>query len=179
MKRIQPERLVFEDESGATTEMTRRYGRAPRGERVREATPAGHWSTLTLLGAMSQDGMQASRTVASATDGDGFLAYLDQVLCPALRPGPVVVMDNLSAHKVSGVRERIEAAGAQLLYLPPYSPDFNPIEKAWSKIKQHLRREKSRTVVVWEQALAQALQTITNQNASAWFSHCGYGLQYS
>jgi transposase len=126
---------------------------------------------------MSQDGMRASMTVESATDGEVFLAYLDHVLCPALRPGPVVVMDNLSAHKVPGVRERIEAAGAQLLYLPPYSPDFNPIEKAWSKIKQHLRAEKSRTLAVWEDAIAQALQTITMQNASAWFPHCGYGLQ--
>ena len=98
VKRIEPQRLVFVDESGATTEMTRRYGRAPRGERVREAAPAGHWSTLTLLGAMSQDGMRASMTVELATDGEVFLAYLDQVLCPALGPGQVVVMDNLSAH---------------------------------------------------------------------------------
>jgi len=136
VKEIEPDRLVFVDESGATTEMTRRYGRAPCGERVREATPAGHWSTLPLLGAMSREGMVASMTVESPTDGDVFLAYLDHVLCPALRPGQVVVMDNLSAPKVEGVRERIEAAGAQLLYLPPYSPDFNPIEQAWSKLKR-------------------------------------------
>jgi len=120
VKGIEPDRLVFVDESGATTEMTRRYGRAPCGERIREATPAGHWSTLTLLGAMSRKGMLASMTVESPTDGDVFLAYLDQVLCPALRPGQVVVMDNLSAHKIEGVRQRIEAAGARLLYLPPY-----------------------------------------------------------
>jgi transposase len=172
---IEPDRLVFVDESGATTEMTRRYGRAPCGERIREATPAGHWSTLTLLGAMSREGMLASMTVESPTDGDVFLAYLDHVLCPALRPGQVVVMDNLSAHKVEGVRQRIEAAGAQLLYLPPYSPDFNPIEKAWSKIKVHLRSAKSRTVAALQEAIAQALPTITRQNASGWFSHCGYG----
>ena len=98
------------------------------------------------------------------------------MLCPALRPGQVVVMDNLSAHKVEGVRQRIEAAGAQLLYLPPYSPDFNPIEKAWSKIKQHLRASKSRTVDALQEIIPQALQTITGQNASAWFSHSGYGL---
>jgi len=180
VKRIEPDRLVFVDESGATTEMTRRYGRAPSGERIREATPAGHWSVLTLMGAMSREGMLASMTVESATDGDVFLAYLDQVLCPvlcpALRPGQVVVMDNLSAHKIEGVRQRIEAAGAQLLYLPPYSPDFNPIEKAWSKIKQHLRSAKSRTVARLEEIIPQALQTITTQNASAWFSHCRYGL---
>ena len=177
MKSIQPERLVFVDESGATTEMTRRYGRAPVGERIREATPAGHWSVLTLLGAMTKDGMLASMTVDSATDGEVFLAYLDQVLCPALRPGQVVVMDNLSAHKVPGVRQRIEAVGAELLYLPPYSPDYNPIEKAWSKIKQHLRSAKSRTVEVLEETIALALRSISAQNAVAWFSHCGYGLQ--
>jgi len=177
VKEIEPERLVFLDESGATTEMTRRYGRAPSGERLREATPAGHWSTLTLLGAMSQKGMLASMTVESPTDGDVFLAYLDEVLCPRLSPGQVVVMDNLATHKVAGVRQRIEAAGATLLYLPPYSPDFNPIEKAWSKIKQRLRSVKSRTVEVLEQSVAEALMAITPQNASAWFSHCGYGLQ--
>ena len=118
MKGIEPERLVFVDESGATTEMTRRYGRAPCGERIREATPAGHWSVLTLLGAMSRDGMLASMTVESPADGDVFLACLDQVLCPALRPGQVVVMDNLSAHQVDGVRQRIEAVGAQLAEEP-------------------------------------------------------------
>jgi len=176
VKGIEPDRLVFVDESGATTEMTRRYGRAPCGERIREATPAGHWSTLTLLGAMSREGMLASMTVDAPTDGDVFLAYLDQVLCPALRPGQAVVMDNLSAHKVEGVRQRMEAAGAQLLYLPPYSPDCNPIEKAWSKIKERLRSAKARTVDAWEEIIPQALQTITGQNASAWFSHCGYGL---
>ena len=176
MNEIEPDRLVFVDESGATTEMTRRYGRAPVGERISEATPAGHWSTLTLLGAMSREGMVASMTVESPTDGEVFLAYLDQVLCPALRPGQVVVMDNLSAHKVEGVRERIEAADAQLLYLPPYSPDFNPIEQAWSKLKEHLRSAKSRTVAVLQETIAQALLTISAQNASAWFAHCGYGL---
>ena len=157
--------------------MTRRYGRAPSGERVHEGTPAGHWSTLTLLGAMSRKGMLASMTVDSSTDGDIFLAYLDQVLCPALRPGQVVVMDNLSAHKVEGVRQRIEAVGAELLYLPPYSPDFNPIEKCWAKVKQSLRSAKARTLEVLQDAVAQALTCITPQNASAWFAHCGYGIQ--
>jgi len=168
---------VFLDESGVTTEMTRRYGRALRGERIREASPAGHWRTLTLLGAMTSEGMLASMTVESPTDGDVFRAYLDEVLCPQLRPDQVVVMDNLAAHKVDGVRQRIEAAGARLLYLPPYSPDFNPIEQAWSKIKEHLRSAKARTLEVLEETVTQALRTITPQNASAWFSHCGYGLQ--
>ena len=156
--------------------MTRRYGRAPRGERVREGTPAGHWHTLTLLGALTVDGWLAAMTVESPTDGEVFLAYLEQVLCPRLQPGHIVVMDNLPAHKVAGVREQIEKAGAQLLYLPPYSPDFNPIEPAWSKVKQLLRGAKARTVEVLEIAVAQALSAITPENASAWFTHCGYAL---
>jgi transposase len=167
---------VFLDESGVTTEMTRRYGRAPRGERVREAAPAGHWSTLTLLGAMSAEGVLASMTVESPTDGDVFLAYLDEVLCPCLQPGQIVIADNLSAHKVDGVRERIEAVGATLLYLPPYSPDFNPIEPAWSKIKQHLRKTKARTLDRLEAAVAEALSTVTSHDARGWFRHCGYAI---
>jgi transposase len=177
IKPVDPRLWVFVDESGATTEMTRRYGRAPRGERVREAMPAGHWSTLTLLGAMSTEGLLATMTVESSTDGDVFLAYLEQVLCPRLQPGQIVVMDNLAAHKVPGVRELIEATGSQLWYLPPYSPDFNPIEQCWSKVKQKLRSLKARTVDALEQAITEAIATITPNNASAWFAHCGYDLQ--
>jgi transposase len=169
--------LVFLDESGASTQMTRNYGRAPRGERVAEATPNSHWHTLTMFAALTLEGLQAPMTIESPTDGDVFLAYLEQVLCPRLHPGQVVVMDNLAAHKVAGVRELIEATGARLLYLPPYSPDFNPIEPAWSKIKQLLRSAKARTVAALEQAIAEALAAITPENASAWFSHCNYGLQ--
>jgi len=160
-----------------TTEMTRRYGRAPRGERIAEATPAGHWRTLTLLGALTLEGMLASMTIESPTDGDVFLAFLEQVLCPRLQPGQVVILDNLSAHKVDSVRPLIEARGAQLLYLPPYSPDFNPIEQAWSKIKQLLRAAKARLLEALEQAAAQAIAAITAENAAAWFRHCGYGVQ--
>jgi transposase len=167
---------VFLDESGVTTEMTRRYGRALRGERVVEGAPAGHWRTLTLLGALTAEGMLATMTIESPTDGDVFLAYLEQVLCPRLQPGQVVIMDNLAAHKVAGVRSLIEARGAQLLYLPPYSPDFNPIEQAWSKIKQRLRAAKARIVEALEQAAAEAIGAITADNAAAWFTHCGYGL---
>ena len=167
---------MFLDESGASTQMTRHYGRAARGERVREGTPQGHWRTLTMLAGLTSKGLGAPMTIESATDGDVFLAYLEQVLCPRLEPGQVVVMDNLSAHKVEGVRRLIEARGAQLLYLPPYSPDFNPIEQAWSKVKQLLRSAKARTVEELEQAVAGALAAITPQNASAWFAHCGYGL---
>ena len=154
--------------------MTRRYGRAPRGQRVAEGTPAGHWRTLTLLSAMSLQGMLAAMTVESPTDGDVFLAYVEQVLCPRLQPGQVVVMDNLPAHKVEGVRNLIEAAGAELLYLPPYSPDFNPIEQAWSKIKQQLRSAKARTLDTLEAAITESLAAITTHHAAAWFAHCGY-----
>ena len=125
--------------------MTRQWGRAPKGERIDEATPQGRWEVLTTIGAMSLRGIEAAMTVNAATDGDIFRAYVEQVLCAALKPGEVVVMDNLSAHKVAGIRERIEACGAQLLYLPPYSPDLNPIEKAWSKFKKFLRDAKART----------------------------------
>jgi len=169
--------LIFLDESGATTQMTRRYGRAPRGQRVKEATPQSHWQTLTMLAALTTRGLEAAMTIAEPTDGDIFLAYLEQILCPRLLPGQVVIMDNLSAHKVAGVRELIEATGARLLYLPPYSPDLNPIEQAWSKVKQILRSLKARTVDALESAVARALAAVTAENALAWFSHCGYSLQ--
>jgi transposase len=169
--------LVFLDESGASTQMTRNYGRARRGERVREATPQGHWRCVTMLAALTTGGLQAPMTIESATDGDVFLTYLEQVLCPTLRCGQVVIMDNLAAHKVAGVRQLIESTGARLLYLPPYSPDFNPIEQAWSKIKQLLRSAKARSLEALESAIAEALAAVSAENASAWFAHCGYGLQ--
>jgi transposase len=168
--------LVFVDESGATTNMTRGYGRAPRGQRVQEGTPAGHWRTLTLLGAMSYSGLIATMTIPEPTDGDIFLAYVEQVLCPRLQPGQVVIMDNLAAHKVAGVRELIAAAGATLVYLPPYSPDLNPIEQCWAKIKTLLRTAKARSAEWLEQAVAEAMHCISGENAYAWFHHCGYGL---
>jgi transposase len=173
---IDPSKLIFLDESGATTEMTRRYGRGLRGERVCEGTPGGHWRTLTVLGAIRSSGWVATMTIEAATDGDIFLAYLEQVLCPQLGPGDVVVMDNLAAHKVAGVRDRIQQTGAELRYLPPYSPDFNPIEKCWSKVKQRLRAAKARSMSTLEQALTEALSAVTPQNIQACFRHCGYYL---
>ena len=149
--------------------MTRLYGRAPKGWRIRDRVPGGHWKMLTILNAMDHTGMLATMTVEAATDGDVFLAFLDQVLCPKLRAGHVVVMDNLSAHKVDGVRQRIEACGASLLYLPPYSPDLNPIEKTWSKLKARLRARAARAMPQLEHATAQTLQTITAYDAKAWF----------
>jgi transposase len=174
---IDAERLIFLDESGVTTEMTRRYGRALGGARVAEGTPAGHWKTLTVVGAVSRAGWVATMTIEAATDGEVFRAYLEHVLCPQLKAGQIVVMDNLSAHKVNGVRELIEASGAELRYLPPYSPDFNPIEKCWSKVKQSLRSAKARTLEALQQAMAEALATVTADNAANCFHHCGYGRQ--
>jgi transposase len=158
--------------------MTRLWGRAPKGERIAEATPGGHWKVLTTLGAMSLRGIDAVMTIESATDAEVFRAYVEHVLCPKLKPCDVVVLDNLSAHKVTGIRELIEARGAGLLYLPPYSPDLNPIEKAWSKFKQFLRAAKARTAEALDQAVTDALKTITADNAAAWFRHCGYGIQH-
>jgi transposase len=169
--------LVFLDESGVTTEMTRRYGWAPRPDRVSEAVPAGHWRTLTVLAALTLEGMLASMTIESPTDGDVFLAFVEQVLGPRLQPGHIVILDNLGAHKVEGVRRLIESRGAQLLYLPPYSPDFNPIEQAWSKLKQLLRGVKARVLDQLEPAIAQTIAAITPQNAQASFRHCGYGVR--
>jgi transposase len=157
--------------------MTRLWGRAPRGERIDEATPQGHWKVLTTLGGLSLQGIEAAMTIESPTDGEVFTAYVEQVLGPKLQSGDVVVLDNLSAHKVAGIRELIEGCGAHLLYLPPYSPDLNPIEQAWSKFKRFLRAAKARTAEALEQAITEALKTITADNATAWFRHCGYGIQ--
>ena len=168
---------MFLDESGASTQLTRNYGRAPGGERVPEGTPHSRWHTLTMLAALTTQGLQAPMTIEAPTDGDVFLAYLEQVLCPQLRPGQVVIMDNLSAHKVAGVQPLIAATGARLIYLPPYSPDFNPIEQAWSKLKQLLRAAKARTAEALDLAITEALKAITADNAAAWFRHCGYALQ--
>jgi transposase len=156
--------------------MTRLRARSIGGGRIHEATPGGHWKIMTILGAMSMRGMIATMTIEEATDADIFLAYVEQVLCPKLKPGDVVVMDNLSSHKVSGVRQLIENAGAEVLYLPPYSPDLNPIEKAWAKLKQLLRSAAARSKEALELAIASALKLITSQNATAWFRTCLDGL---
>lgn len=165
---------MFVDETWFNTQMSRYWGWGEKGERLPEAIPAGHWRSFTLLGAMTDSGLVATMTVESSTDADVFLAFLDQVLCPQLRAGQIVVMDNLRAHKVAAVQDKIEATGATLLYLPPYSPDFNPIEKCWAKVKQILRSLKARTAETLDQAMTQALASISSANAQAWFQHCGY-----
>lgn len=143
---LDPRRLVFIDETGTSTKMARLRGRAPRGERCRAAVPHGHWKTTTFTAGLRLDGMVAPMVLDGAMNGDAFRAYVEQVLVPELRPDDIVIMDNLPAHKVSGVRNLIENAGARLLYLPPYSPDFNPIEMAFSKLKALLRKAAVRTV---------------------------------
>ena len=169
--------LVFLDETGVTTKMTRLYGRAPRGQRVVDFVPHGHWKVLTVIGALTTDGILAAMTVDAATDSDVFRTYVTDVLGPQLRPGQVVILDNVSAHKAAGVRTAIEQAGARLLYLPPYSPDFNPIELVWAKFKAYLRAEKARERVVLDQAVAVGLERVTAQDARGFFGHCGYALQ--
>lgn len=151
--------------------MTRLYGRRVDGRRIHEATPGGRWKILTILAAMRLGGIKAAMTIEEPTDADIFLAYVEQVLCPTLGIGDVVVMDNLSAHKVQGVRELLQARGAEVLYLPPYSPDLNPIEKAWAKIKQYLRSTQARSKEDLDQGITEALALITADNAQAWFRH--------
>ena len=171
------EYLKFIDESGTNIAMTRLYGRAPRGQRVVGSVPQNYGQNITMLAALSATGVEAVMTVEGATDGDVFRTYVRRVLAPTLSKGDIVVLDNLGAHKVEGVREVIEARGARLIYLPPYSPDLNPIERCWSKIKTALRAAKARTREALEVAISQALATVTELVARAWFKHCGYALR--
>jgi len=166
---------VFLDECGVDTRMTRAYGRAPRGRRAAGAVPWGHWKRLTVLGALALDGVVAM-SIAAATGTRVFLAFVEQVLAPALRdrPDTVVVMDNLAAHKAERVRAALEAAGIAYRYLPAYSPDLNPIEPCWSKLKGRLRTEAARSLDKLEAALGPALATITAEDARGWFRLAGY-----
>jgi transposase len=167
-------RLKFIDESGSNLALTRLFGRAEPGERVCEGVPQNYGENVTMLAALGLQGVSAPMTVNGAVDGAVFLAYVRQVLMPTLSEGDIVVMDNLGAHRAAGVAEAIEARGARLEYLPPYSPDYNPIEQCWSKIKTYLRKAKARTREALEAALQQALLQITEADALAWFAHCGY-----
>lgn len=167
-------RLKFLDEAGSNLAMTRLYGRAVRGARVFDAVPQNYGENITMLACLSEAGLSAPMTVAGAVDGSVFLAYVEQVLSPTLSKDDVVIMDNLGAHKVKGVAEAIEARGAKVIYLPPYSPDLNPIEKCWSKIKTYLRAAKARTRETLEQALKEALLLVTERDAQGWFASCGY-----
>ena len=171
------ERLVFIDESGAKTNMTRFRGRSLKGSRARDSAPLGRWAVRTMISSIRSDGTKACMTIDSPTDGDVFLTFTEKVLVPSLRPGDIVIMDNLGAHKIEEVAARVVGAGATAAYLPAYSPDFNPIEKMWSKIKEFLRAAKARTSEALDAAIAAAFQSVTPQDALSWFASCGYTIK--
>jgi transposase len=154
--------------------MARRYGRAPRGQRVVAAVPRGHWKTTTFIAALRHDGLSAPCVFDGAINGVRFLAYVEQVLAPTLRAGDLVVMDNLAAHKVAGVREALAAAGAHLLYLPPYSPDLNPIEQAFAKLKALLRTAAARTVEALWHTIGKLLDAFNPTECAHYLAHAGY-----
>jgi transposase len=167
-------KLVFVDETGANTKLVRTHGRGPKGQRVHGKAPWGHWQTTTFVGALRAGGITAPMVLDGAMNGPAFLAYVRQVLAPSLAPGDIVVLDNLGAHKVSGVRAAIEAVGATLRYLPPYSPDLNPIELAFAKLKGLLRKAGARTKPALDAAIAKAIDAFAPSECSNYFRHDGY-----
>jgi transposase len=173
---LDPEHLIFVDESGLSTKMARLRGWALRGKRCRASVPHGHWNTTTFVGGLTLSGLCAPMLLDGPMDGEAFRAWCEQMLCPLLQPDDIVIMDNLPAHKVAGVREVIEAAGASLLYLPPYSPDFNPIENGFSKLKAHVRKAAARTVGALDAAVASALKTFQPHECKNFFASAGYDL---
>ncbi len=171
---LDPSQLVFVDESGTNLAMTPRYGRAPRGQRLVGSAPRNHGPNTTLVAAMRSDGITAAMTLEGALDRAAFEVFVTEVLVPSLTPGQTVIWDNLSVHKSTTAQQRIAAAGCQVVFLPPYSPDFAPIELAFSKLKTVLRRAQARTRAALDEAITASLRTITADNARAWFAHCGY-----
>ena len=167
-------KLVVVDESGATTQMTRRYGRSRMGDRLVGAVPHGHYQTTTLIAAVRLTGPQAPCLFEGAMDGEMFLAWIREGLVPVLENGDVVIVDNLATHKVAGVQEAIEAAGARLEYLPPYSPDFNLIENLWSKVKQSLKSRGPRTLRQLFNAAGKAFASVTAEDCRGFFLNAGY-----
>lgn len=173
---LRPEDVIVIDEMGANLSLTRQYARAPKGQRAYAAKPVNRGANVTTIGALGLEGLVAVMTVDGSTTGEVFRTYIDQLLVPRLRSGQVVLMDNLRAHKVSGIQESIEATGARLQYLPPYSPDFSPIEPCWSKLKTFLRAQAARTRDALDTALTDGLTRISPADARGWFKHCGYRL---
>jgi transposase len=172
---MDPARFVFIDETGTATNMARRYGRSPCGERLVAAVPHGHWRTTTFIAGLRQAGIIAPLVLDGPMTGITFRAYVEQFLAPALAPGDVVVLDNLAAHKVDGVRQAIAAAGASILYLPPYSPDLNPIEQLFAKLKALLCKAAARTKDELWSTIGRLLDTCPAAECSAYLRHCGYG----
>lgn len=171
---IDPRRFRFIDESGAKTNMIRSHGRCPKGQRLLSSAPAGHWNTTTMIAAIGLDGVHAPFALDGAIDGDAFVIYVEKILLPTLQGGEIVVLDNLSSHKLPCVAELIESAGAEVWYLPPYSPDLNPIENMWSKVKQTLRSIAARTFDGLVDAIRCALNRVAASDLLGWFTHCGY-----
>lgn len=165
---------MFIDEAGSHVAMTPEYGWAPRGERVHDAVPRNRGAITTMLGALTLSGLVAVMTVEGGTDQDVFAAFVAQVLIPKLNPGDVVLVDNVGAHKPPHIRRLIEAAGASLVFLPPYSPDLNPIEECWSKLKHLLKRCRARARQELDDAIAYCMNRITTEDALGWFRHAGY-----
>ena len=174
MKDLDVRRLVFIDETWATTNMTRRCGRSLRGSRLVAKVPHGHWKTTTFIGALRHDGLTAPTVIDGAINGPLFLAYVQQQLVPTLRPGDLVVMDNLASHKVAGVREAIETAGARVVYLPPYSPDFNPIEMLFAKLKHLVRSAAPRSIAALWDLLGRLVDAFPPDECRNYLRHCGY-----
>jgi transposase len=174
MSQLDANDLVFLDETGVNIAMARHYARAPKGKRVHTSAPVNKGKNVTVLGALSLEGVQAAMTIEGSTDTAVFLTFVQTIVVPTLRPGQIVIMDNLSSHKVNGVKEAIESAQATLEYLPSYSPDLSPIEKCWSKFKEFLRAKAARTRDLLDHAITEALESITPQDAKGWFAHCGY-----
>jgi len=170
---LDPDRLVFIDESSAKTNLTRLRGRAPRGQRVKAHAPYGRWQTTTMLCGLRLRGAIAPMLLSGAIDSAAFTEYVRQVLAPALNPGDIVVMDNLASHQAADAHEAITAVGASAAFLPPYSPDFNPIEMMWSKVKQILRTRAGRDFEELCTGMANAVAAITLSDASGYFMHCG------
>jgi transposase len=171
---LKASRLVFIDETAVTTKMTRLYGRAPLGQRLVAKVPHGHWKTLTLVAALRVDGVTVPYVIDGAMDGPSFLAYVEQMLVPTLKKRDIVFMDNVRTHKVAGVREAIEAAGAKLRYLPAYSPDLNPIENAYAKVKSSLRKGAARTVDKLWKLVGRSVKAIAPPECAGYFRHAGY-----
>ena len=171
---LDPAKLVFIDETGLNTKMARLRGRSLKGERCRAAIPHGHWKTTTFTGALRLSGMTAPLVLDGAMNGIVFRAYVEQILAPTLKAGDIVIMDNLPAHKAAGVREAIEAKGAQLRFLPPYSPDFNPIEMAFSKLKAMLRAKAERSINALWNTVGKLIHLITPEECRNFFNACGY-----
>lgn len=168
------QKLVFLDETGAATNMARRYGRCPRGERLLSSVPWGHWKTTTFVAGLRSDRLTAPCVLDGPMDGETFKAYVEQFLAPSLSPGDIVIMDNLPSHKVKGIREAIAAAGADVRYLPPYSPDLNPIEQLFAKLKALLRKAAPRTFDDLFTAIADAIALITPQECANYVANRGY-----